>query len=75
MGYLSLLIAILVVGAIWMTALGLAIALYYSNLKKYRDEKEKPFQGNYFRRFIIVSILVPAIITAAVIVFFILNWQ
>ncbi len=72
MNYVPLLIALLALGVVWMAALALGIVLFYSNLKKYNTEGEKPFQGNYFRKLIIICIVLPAVITAVVILFFVL---
>lgn len=73
MDYVPLLIALLALGVVWMAALALGIVLFYSNLKKYNTEGEKPFQGNYFRKLIIICIVLPAVITAAVVLFFVFS--
>ena len=68
----ALLIALLVVGILWVAALVLAIVVFNSNLKKYDSEKGVPFEGNYFKVLVIGMIVALTVITFAVILFFVL---
>jgi len=71
MNLITLLIMLLVIGAVWIAGLAVAIFFFYSNLRKY-DNNEKPFDRSYFKKLIAISIILPVCITAAVVAFFIL---
>ncbi len=66
----ALLIALLVVGLLWVSALVLGIVVFNSNLKKYDSGKGMPFEGGYFKALIIGMIVFLTVITVAVILFF-----
>jgi hypothetical protein len=68
----ALLIALLVIGFLWVSALIFGIVVFNSNLKKYESGKGAPFEGGYFKILIIGLIIFLTVITVAVILFFIL---
>jgi hypothetical protein len=65
----ALLIALLVIGLLWVSALILGIVVFNSNLKKYESGKGSPFEGGYFKILIIGLIVFLTVITVAVILF------